>query len=135
MGEPTTRPVRGDRRMSDVEALMWNGEKDPPLAPTVAHSTILHQPPGEGRLRRTMLHAVRVVQRLRQRVVPALGRLAPPEWQDDPDFDIDYHIRRIALPAPANERALFDLASVLASAPLERTRPLWEFTIIEGLDG
>src|SRR5205807_8566803 len=46
-----------------------------------------------------------------------------------------YHIRHIALPDPADERTLFNLASSLASAPLERTRPLWEFTIIDGLDG
>ena len=41
-----------------------------------------------------------MVPRLRQRVVPALGRLAPPEWRDDPDFDLDYHLRWSALPAP-----------------------------------
>ena len=125
----------GDRRMSDVEALMWNLEKDPFLASTFANVTILDRPPDAARLRNRMLHAVEVVPRLRQRVVPALGRLAPPEWHDDPDFDIDYHIRHIALPAPGDERTLFDLAAVLASAPLDRTRPLWEFTIIDGLEG
>jgi WS/DGAT/MGAT family acyltransferase len=121
--------------MSDVEALMWNLEKDPALASTFANVTILDQPPDLERLRSTMDRAVKIVPRLRQRVVPALGRLAPPEWQDDPEFDLDYHIRRIALPAPADERTLFDLVAVLATAPHERTRPLWDFTIIEGLDG
>jgi WS/DGAT/MGAT family acyltransferase len=138
MADPTSaanRPVHGDARMSDVEALMWNLEKDPALASSFANVTILDQPPDLERLRQRMAHAVRVVPRLRQRVVPAFGRMAPPEWQDDPEFDLDYHIRRIALPSPANERTLFDLAVVLASAPFERTRPLWEFTIIEGLDG
>jgi len=135
MADPTTRPIHGDRRMSDVEALMWNLEKDPALASTFANVTILDQSPDLDRLRERMAHAVRVVPRLHQRVVPAFGRLAPPEWQDDPEFDLDYHIRRVALPPPADERTLFDLAAVLASTPLERTRPLWEFTIIEGLDG
>lgn len=121
--------------MSDVEALMWNLEKDPALASTFANVTILDQPPDLERLRRTMDRAVKVVPRLRQRVVPALGRLAPPEWQDDPEFDLDYHIRRIGLPAPGDERTLFDLATVLANTPLERTRPLWEFTVIDGLEG
>jgi WS/DGAT/MGAT family acyltransferase len=121
--------------MSDVEALMWNLEKDPYLASTFANVTILDRSPDRARLRARMAHAVRIVPRLRQRVVPALGRLAPPEWQDDPDFDLDYHIRHIALPKPGRERDLFDLAAVLAAAPLDRTRPLWEFTIIEGLDG
>ena len=135
MAEQTTRPVRGDRRMSDVEALMWNLEKDPALASTFANVTILDQPPDADRLRRTMEHAVKIVPRLRQRVVPAFGRLAPPEWQEDAEFDLDYHIRRIGLPDPPTERTLFDLAATLAAQPLERTRPLWEFTIIDGLEG
>ena len=135
MADPATRPVHGDRRMSDVEALMWNLEKDPALASTFANVTILDQAPDPERLRRTMDRAVKLVPRLRQRAVPALGRLAPPEWQDDPNFDLGYHIRHIALPAPADERTLFDLAATLASAPLDRTRPLWDFTIIDGLDG
>src|SRR4051812_3637663 len=127
MADQQSRPVRGDRRMSDVEALMWNLEKDPALASTFANVTILDQAPDAERLRQTMLRVVKVVPRLHQRVVPAFGRLAPPEWQEDPYFDIDYHIRRIALPPPADERALFDLAATLAAAPLDRTRPLWEF--------
>src|SRR5436305_3436162 len=130
-----SRPVLGDRRMSDVEALMWNLEKDPFLASTFASVTILDQAPDPDRLRARMKHAVDVVPRLRQRVVPALGRLAPPEWHLDPDFDIDYHIRHIALPSPGTERTLYDLAVVLEAAPLDRTRPLWEFTIIDGLEG
>src|SRR4051794_144975 len=128
-----SRPVVADRRMSDVEALMWNLEKDPYLASSFANVTVLDQPPDPERLHARMAHAVSVVPRLRQRVSPALGRLAPPEWQDDPDFDLDYHIRHIALPRPGTERMLFDLAAVLAAAPLDRTRPLWEFTIIDGV--
>ena len=76
-----------------------------------------------------------VVPRLRQRVVPAFGRLAPPAWHDDPDFDIDYHVRRIALPGPGTERELLDLAATLAADPFDRTRPLWEFHVVEGLEG
>jgi len=121
--------------MSDVEALMWNLEKDPALASTFSNVTILDQPPDIERLRTTMERAVRVVPRLQQRVVPAFGRLAPPMWQDDENFDLDYHIRRIGLPEPADDRALFDLAAALAAQPLERTRPLWEFTIVDGLEG
>src|SRR3954465_5404661 len=135
MAGATSRPVHGDRRMSDVEALMWNLEKDPALASSFANVTVLDQSPDVARLRARMAHAVEVVPRLRQRVVPASGRLAPPEGRNDTAFDLDYHIRHIALPAPGDERALYDLAAVLASAPLDRTRPLWEFTIIDGLDG
>src|SRR4051812_14139917 len=96
-----------DHRMSDVEALMWNLEKDPYLASSFANVTVLDQPPDVAARRRRLSSALAGGPRLRQRVVPAVGRLAPPEWQDDPDFDIEYHVRRIALPSPGSERQLY----------------------------
>ena len=129
------RSVRSERRMSDVEAMMWNVEKDPYLNSTFGSITILDQAPDFERLRRRLLRMVANIARLHQRVVPALGRLAPPEWHDDPDFDIDYHVRHLALPAPGSNRQLFDLAALFVQDPFDRTRPLWEFAIIEGLEG
>src|SRR4051794_8878088 len=134
-GAPREREVRSDRRMSDVEAMMWNVEKDPFLSSTFGSVTVLDQPPDIDRLRRRLLHMVRRIPRLHQRVVPALGRLAPPEWHDDPDFDIDFHLRHVALPAPGSERQLYDLASQIVQDPFDRTRPLWEFVLIDGVDG
>jgi WS/DGAT/MGAT family acyltransferase len=131
MAEPSD-PVD---RMSDVEALMWNLEKDPYLSAAFANLTVFDQPLDVARLRARLLRASQVVPRLRQRVVPAFGRLAPPAWQDDPDFDIDYHVRRVSLPGEGTERDLLDLAATLAAVPFDRTRPLWEFHIIEGLEG
>ncbi len=124
-----------DRHMSDVEALMWNLEKDPHLSSTFANVTIFDVPPDIDRLRTRLVAATQAVPRLRQRVVAALGRLAPPEWREDPDFDIDFHLRRVALPAPGTEEQLFELAAGIALAPFDRTRPLWEFTVVDGLDG
>jgi WS/DGAT/MGAT family acyltransferase len=121
--------------MTDVEALMWNVEKDPHLDPSFATVTLLDRPPDLERLRRRLLRMVQRIPRLHQRVVPTLGRLAPPEWQDDPDFDIDYHLRHLALPPPGSERQLFDLATRFLQDPLERTRPLWVFVVVEGLTG
>ena len=127
--------MRADRRMTDVEALMWNLEKDPHLSASIANVTILDQAPDQRRLRARLEQAVQMVPRLHQRVVPALGRLAPPEWRDDPDFDLDYHLRAVALPGPGTMRQLLDLAASIANAPFDRTRPLWEFVVIEGLEG
>ncbi|MGH2683943.1 MAG: wax ester/triacylglycerol synthase family O-acyltransferase [Actinomycetota bacterium] len=138
MAEREERPDRTlhfERRMSDAEALMWNLEKDPYLSASFASLTILDQPPDFERFRERMAMAVEAVPRLRQRVAPVLGRLAPPAWTDDPDFDLDYHVRRMGLPSPGTERQLYDLASLLSVDPFERSRPLWSFVIIEGLEG
>ena len=128
------REMRNERRMSDVEALMWNLEKDPHLSSSVANVTVFDVAPDPERLRARMERAVTMVPRLRQRVVPALGRLAPPEWRDDDDFDLDYHLRWVALPAPGSMRQLLDLAATLVQSPFDRTRPLWEFVVVDGLE-
>jgi diacylglycerol O-acyltransferase / wax synthase len=127
--------MRADRRMTDVEALMWNLEKDPHLSASIANVTVLDQVPDTARLRARLEHAIAVVPRLHQRVVPALGRLAPPEWRDEPDVDLAYHLRSMALPGPGTMRQLLDLAAAIANHPFDRTRPLWEFVVVEGLEG
>jgi diacylglycerol O-acyltransferase len=129
------RDLRNDRRMTDVEALMWNLEKDPYLSASIANVTVFDQPPDPDRLRARLERAVAMVPRLHQKVVPALGRLAPPEWRADPDFDLDFHLRWLALPAPGTMRQLLDLAASIVHDPFDRTRPLWEFVVIEGLEG
>ncbi len=60
-------------------------------------------------------------------------RIAPPEWRTDPTIDLDYHLRRVALPEPGSMRDLLDVAATLTATPLDRSRPLWEFTLLEGL--
>lgn len=130
------RDVWSESRMSGLEALMWNLEKDPHLSATFASVTILDTTPDFERFRRRMVRAVNRIPRLRQRVVAGgVGRIGPPVWQDDPSFDIDYHVSRMALAAPGTERELLDLATRLAQDPFDRTRPLWEFHIVEGLEG
>ena len=54
-------------------------------------------------------------------------------WEPDPAMDMDYHVRHSALPQPGRYRELFNLASRLHSTLLERSRPLWEMHLIEGL--
>jgi diacylglycerol O-acyltransferase / wax synthase len=124
-----------DRKMSDAEGLMWRLEKDPHLSSTFANVTILDRPPDFDRLRRRMERAVLAVPRLRQRVQPSPASIAPPTWVDDPDFDIDVHLRRIALPKPGTIRQLLDLATLVVADPFDRTRPLWQFVVVEGLRG
>ncbi len=129
------RELRSERRMTDVEALMWNLEKDPRLSASIANITLFDRPPDPDRLRARLERAVTMIPRLHQRVVPALGRLAPPEWRAEEDFDLDYHLRWTALPAPGTLAQLLDLATTHVQRPFDRTRPLWEFLVIENLEG
>ncbi len=69
----------------------------------------------------------------RRRLVEVPFRLGHPVWVDDADFDIDYHVRLAAVPRPGSLRELADLAGEIASHQLDRTRPLWEMWITEGL--
>ena len=58
-----------------------------------------------------------------------------PYWIDDPDFDLEYHVRELALPAPGNDTQLTEQVARIFSRPLDRARPLWELYLIHGLKG
>jgi len=73
------------------------------------------------------------IPRYRQKVREVTGGLARPVWVDDRDFDITYHIRRSALPSPGSDAQLHDLVARLGSRPLDKSRPLWEMYLVEGL--
>lgn len=69
----------------------------------------------------------------RQIVKPVVFGLARPVWADDPDFDINFHVRRAGLPRPGGAEQLQDLIGRVLSRPLDQERPLWEMYLIEGL--
>ena len=71
---------------------------------------------------------------IRQRLVKVPFDLDYPYWIEDPDFDLEYHVRHVALPKPGDWRQLCIQASRIFARPLDLTRPPWEFTIVEGLD-
>ncbi|WP_333892069.1 wax ester/triacylglycerol synthase family O-acyltransferase [Mycolicibacterium gadium] len=73
------------------------------------------------------------IPRYRQKVREVTLGLARPVWVDDPDFDITYHIRRSALPSPGSDNQLHELIARLGSRQLDKSRPLWEMYLIEGL--
>lgn len=73
------------------------------------------------------------VPRYRQKVRRVPGGIARPVWLDDNDFDISFHVRRSALPAPGSDVQLHELVSRLLSRRLDRSRPLWEMYLVEGL--
>ena len=72
---------------------------------------------------------------VRQRLVRVPFDLDYPYWIEDPDFDLEYHVRHVALPKPGDWRQLCIQAARIFARPLDLTRPPWEFTVVEGLDG
>ena len=73
------------------------------------------------------------VPRYRQRIKEVPGGLANPVWVDDRHFDMSYHVRRSALPRPGTDEQLEELVARIQPRPLDRTRPLWEVYLVEGL--
>ncbi len=71
----------------------------------------------------------------RRRLVEVPFGLDHPYWIEDPDFDLDFHVRHIGLPPPGDHRQLAEQVSRLVARPLDRSRPLWELYLIEGLEG
>jgi WS/DGAT/MGAT family acyltransferase len=126
---------RFEHHMSDADALMWNIEKDPILRSTIVAVGLLDREPDFDRLRRRLDRASIAIPRLRQRVLTPPFRIGPPRWSREPGFDLDFHLRRMRLAAPADHRALLALVAPIAQSSFDRARPLWEFTIVEGLEG
>jgi diacylglycerol O-acyltransferase / wax synthase len=122
-------------RLTRLDAsFLYLEEPDTPMH--VGGVLVLERPPGGVEaLARLVAARLPLVPRYRQRVAEVPGHLADPVWVDDPDFDIDYHVRRSGLPRPGTETQLLDLVSRLTSRPLDRRRPLWEAYLVEGLSG
>jgi WS/DGAT/MGAT family acyltransferase len=79
---------------------------------------------------RSRLH---LIPRYRQKLVMAPWDTGRPLWADDPSFNLEYHVRHAALPSPGTEEQLFRLAARIASQQLDRSKPLWETWLVEGL--
>jgi diacylglycerol O-acyltransferase len=128
-------PLGQADELSPVDYLMHRGEAYPATRSAFMGVELLDRPADWGRLREAMDRASRVVIRMRQKVVVPPIPVTPPQWVVDPDFDLDYHLRRIALPAPGTLRQLLDLAEVTLQSPLDTSRALWEAVYVEGLEG
>ena len=85
------------------------------------------------RLTEVMAGRLPLVPVLRRKLLNVPLGLDQPYWIDDPDFDIEYHVREIALPRPGSDAQLTEQVSRLHARPLDRSRPLWELYLITGL--
>jgi diacylglycerol O-acyltransferase len=99
----------------------------------------IFEPPATGfdydRLVRLLEERISLAPRYRQKVRRVPGHVANPIWVDDPSFDITYHVRRSALPRPGSEAQLLDFCARIQSRLLDRSHPLWEMYLVEGLAG
>src|SRR5436305_7511801 len=93
------------------------------------------EPPGHGELLEHIRERLHMVPRYRQRIAAAPLGLGRQRWIDDPRFNLEYHVRHTALASPGDETALRRLVARIFSQRLDRTKPLWEMWLVEGLRG
>ena len=83
--------------------------------------------------RETIARRLHLLDPLRYTLVDIPWRLHHPMWLENCDVDLDYHLRRVRVPSPGGRRELDELIGQIASTPLDRSRPLWEFHFAEGM--
>jgi len=124
-----------EERMSEPETLMWRSERQPRLSSPKCSLMILDQAPDWDRFVAAHEWATRLVPRCRQRVLDPLLPVGPPVWVTDEAFLLEHHVRRTHLPGEGTMAQLLELAQTQALTPFDRSRPLWEGTLVEGLEG
>lgn len=87
------------------------------------------------RLRDVVESRLHLLPPFRRRLVDVPLGLDRPYWADDPDFDLDFHLREVALPPPGSEQQLAEQVARIVARPLDRRRPLWEVYLVHGLEG
>src|SRR6201995_3227741 len=114
---------------------------DSPTAYGHVGSVSVLDPPAGGealtleRLTELIESRLHLVPPFRRRLVEVPFGLDQPYWIEDPDFDIEFHVRELALPSPGDDKQLATQAARLHARPLDRRRPLWELYLIHGLQG
>ncbi len=121
--------------LSPVDQILHRGEANPRTRSGIMTLEILDTTPDWQRFRTRFDNASRKVLRLRQKVVMPTLPTAAPRWVIDPDFNLDFHVRRVRVAEPGTLREVMDLAEVALQSPLDISRPLWTATLIEGLAG
>lgn len=124
-------------RLSAVDASLLSVEGR--TTPQHVGGLAVFQPPPGGfdydRLVGLLEERISLVPRYRQKLRMVPGSLANPVWVDDRNFDITYHVRRSAMPRPGTDEQLLEFCARLQSRLLDRSRPLWEVYLVEGLSG
>ncbi|MGO8886245.1 MAG: WS/DGAT/MGAT family O-acyltransferase [Streptosporangiaceae bacterium] len=122
-------------RLNPMDAQFLDAEdEDPNTSMAIASTAVFEGPaPSYEEFLATVARRLPLVPLYRRKLRTVPLRLGPPVWVDDPHFDIRYHVRQTALPAPGADEQLFRLMARLMAQRLDRDYPLWEYWLVEGL--
>jgi len=120
--------------MTPVDAA-WFHIDGPANSAVIVSIAVTRKPLDFDKVRAVYTERLSAIGRLRCRVVERGLPLTAPRWEEVPDFEIGQQLHHIALPAPGGRQALAALVSDLASTPLDRSRPLWDAHVVDGVDG
>ena len=131
--EPSPASGRRANRLTASDAVLWDLDRDPVLRSTITAIGVLDRAPDWEVLRDRIERATYLVPELRRCVEPARFGVGPPRWIEDMELDLDVHLRRVRSPEPGTFRQVLDIAQPIAATAFDPGRPLWEFTLVEGL--
>jgi len=120
--------------MGASDAFSWHVERDPVLRPSIVLVAWLDRAPEWNALVARVDRASRLIPSLRQRVIESPLPVVAPRWTYDPHFDLDWHVHRVRAPEPRTRDAVLQFARQSAMDAFARARPLWELTLMEGLE-
>jgi diacylglycerol O-acyltransferase / wax synthase len=125
------------RRLNGMDAMLLYGET-PTLHAHTLKVAVIDATDFDGEFtfdvfRRTIQRRLHLLDPLRYRLVDIPYKLHHPMWLEDAEVDLDYHLRRVQIPSPGGRRELDEVIGEIASTPLDRERPLWEFHFAEGM--
>lgn len=119
--------------LSQNDTIMWMVEADPLLRSTIMGVVLLDGMPEWSRVHSRVEEITHHVPALREKVVPVPLHPTTLRWVPDPDFDLHYHLRHVRLPEGSTVQDLLDWARTEAAGGFDAARPLWEFTLVEGV--
>jgi diacylglycerol O-acyltransferase len=120
--------------MRNTDAFSWAMESDPRLRSTVVTVILLDSSPDWAHVRDRFDLISRKLPIFRQRVVQSPPP-APPRWEHSPDFDLDFHLRRVTAATPGTLDTVLEMARLAQMEDFDRARPMWKATLIDGLSG
>lgn len=118
--------------LTNSDEFMWSLGEDPVLRSTIVTLMTLQRAPEWDLVVERFDRLSRVAPRFREVVTPTVPPL-PARWEEHEEFDLDWHLHRVSAPEPRTRQVLINLAEVAMMTDYDRTRPLWEVTLVEGM--